>query len=92
MEDTRNAESGSRIRIPCYGDEVQTETEVKFTEEFCGQINQKIYRAALSEYENSGIRKIQTEEKSLSGVLSLVDQMSIMLWKRIMYCPLSLNS
>ena len=48
VEDTRNAESGSRIRILGYGEEVQTGTEVKFTEDVCGQINQEIYRAPLS--------------------------------------------
>ena len=46
-----------------YSDEVQTGTEVEFTEEVCGQINQKIYGAALSDYENCGFRKIPTEEK-----------------------------
>ena len=56
VEDTGTVESGIRIRIPGYGDEVQTETEVEFMEEVCGQINQKIYREALSEYENSGFR------------------------------------
>ena len=63
MEDTRIAEIGSRIRIPGYGDEVQTGTEVEITEEVCGQTNQDIDRAVLSEYENSGFRKIPTEEK-----------------------------
>ena len=57
------AESGSRIRIPGYGNEVQTGTEVEFTEEICVQINQKIYRAALSENENSGFGELPTEEK-----------------------------
>ena len=63
MEDTRIAESGSRKRIPGYGDEVQTGTEAEFTEEACGQLNQEIHRAAVSEYDNSGFRKIPTEEK-----------------------------
>ena len=52
MEDTRIAESGSRIRIPGYGNERQTGTEVEFTDKICGQTNQKVFRAALSEYEN----------------------------------------
>ena len=91
VEETRIAESGSKKRIPGYSDEVQTGTE--FTEEVCDQINQEISRAALIEYENSGIRKLLTEEKkSLSGVLSLVDHMSIMLRKWIMYCHQSLSS
>ena len=63
VEDTRIAESGSRTRIPGYSDEVQTGTEVEITEEICGQINQKIYGAALSEYENCGFRKNPAEEK-----------------------------
>ena len=62
VEDTRIAESGSRIRIPGYSDEVQTGTEVEFMEKIRGQMNQKIYRAALSEYDNSGIGEIPTEE------------------------------
>ena len=53
--------SGSRIRIPGDGDEVQTGPEVEFTDEICGQTNQEICRAALSENENSGFRK-QTSE------------------------------
>ena len=63
MEDSRIAENGSRIRIPDYSDEVQTGTVVEFTEEVCGQTNQEIYRAALSEYENSGFRKVPTDGK-----------------------------
>ena len=63
VEDTRVAESGSGIRIPNCGDEVQNGTEAEFTEEVCGQANQKISRAALREYENSGFRKTLTEEK-----------------------------
>ena len=63
MEDTRIAESGSRIRIPGYGDEVQSGTEAEFTEEVCVQINQENYRAALSEYENSGNGEFPTKEK-----------------------------
>ena len=42
---------------------MRTGTEVEFTEEVSGQVNLKNYRAALSEYENSGFRKIPTEEK-----------------------------
>ena len=42
---------------------MQTGTEVEFTEEICGQINQKIYSAALSKYENSGFGKFPTEEE-----------------------------
>ena len=62
LEETRIVENGSRIRIPGYGNEVQTGTEVEFTIEVCGQIKQETYRAALSEYENGGIRKIPTEK------------------------------
>ena len=65
MEDTRIAESCSRIRIPGYGDEVQTGTEAEFTEEACGQLNQEIHRAAVSEYDSSGFRKIPTEEEKI---------------------------
>ena len=79
MDITKIAENGSRIRIPGYGNELQTETEVELTEEAFGQIKQKINRSALEEYESGGFRKIPTEEKSLSGVLRLVDQMKIML-------------
>ena len=39
VEDLRIAESGRRIRIPGYGEEVQTGTEVEFTEEVSGQVN-----------------------------------------------------
>ena len=42
---------------------MQTGTEVEFTKEVCGQTNQESYRAAVSEYENSGIRELPTEEK-----------------------------
>ena len=63
VEDTRVAESGSGIRIPNCGDEVQNGNEAEFTEEVCGQTNQEISRAALSENENSGLREIPTEEK-----------------------------
>ena len=64
VEDKRIAESGSRIRFPAYGNEVETGNEVEFTEEVCGQVNQEFCRAVLSEYENSGFRKILTEEKN----------------------------
>ena len=63
VEDKRIAESGSRLRFPAYSDEVQTENEAEFTEEACGQLNQEIHRAAVSEYDNSGFRKISTEEE-----------------------------
>ena len=63
MEGTRIGESGSGISIPGCGDEVQTGTEVEFTEEVSGQTNQEICRAALSENENSGFRKRTTEEE-----------------------------
>ena len=63
VEDMNIAESGSRIRIPGDGDEVQTGPEVDFTDEICGQTNQEIYRAALSENENSGFRKQMSEGK-----------------------------
>ena len=55
--------SGSKKNIPGYGDEVQTGTEIEFAEEVCGQINQYMYRTAVSEYENSGIRELPTEAK-----------------------------
>ena len=61
--DTKVAESGSGTRIPGCGDEVQTGTEVEFTDEVSGQVKQEIYRAALSEYENGDIKKILTEQK-----------------------------
>ena len=57
-EDTRVVGSCSRRRIPVYGDEVETRTEVEFTEEVCSQMNQEIYRAALSEHKNSGLKEI----------------------------------
>ena len=63
VEDTRVAGSSSRRRIPAYGDEVETGNEVEFTEEFCGQMTHETCKAVLSEYENSGFRKIHTEEK-----------------------------
>ena len=63
VENTRIAESCSRIRIPGDGDEVQSGPEVEFTDEICGQTNQEICRAALSEYENSDEKEIRTEEK-----------------------------
>ena len=63
VEDTRVAGSCSRKTIPGYGDDVQTATEVEFTEEVCGRMNQEIHRAALSEHENSGLKEILTEEK-----------------------------
>ena len=63
VEDTRVAESGSEIRIPDCGDEVQNRTEVEITEEVYGQTNQEISRAAVSEFENSGFRKFPTEGK-----------------------------
>ena len=37
--------------------------EAEFTEEVCGQTNQKISRAAVSGFENSGFRKFPTEGK-----------------------------
>ena len=63
VENMRIAESGSRMIIPGCSDEAQTGTEINFKWEFCGQINNKIYRAALRGYENSGFREILTEEK-----------------------------
>ena len=42
---------------------MQPGTEVEFTEGVCGQKYQVIYRAALSEYDNSGIRRNLTKEK-----------------------------
>ena len=62
VEETRIAESGIKKRIPGYSDEVQTGTEVEFTEEVYDQIIQEISRAALIEYGNSGIRKFLTEK------------------------------
>ena len=92
VEDTRVAESDSRVRSQGYGNELQTGNEVQLTEEVCGQVNQEIYGSAQSKYENRGCRKLPTEKKSLGGALSLVDQMSIMLLKRIIYCHQSLRS
>ena len=63
VEKTGITESGNRVRFPGYGNEVQTGTEVEFTEDVFGQKNQEINRAALREYENSGFRKFLTEEK-----------------------------
>ena len=65
VEDTRIAESGSRLRFPAYGDEVETGNEVEFTEEVCGQVNQEIHGAALSENKNSDFRKQTSEEKNI---------------------------
>ena len=63
VEDMSIAESGSRIRIPGDGNEVQTATEVELTDEIGGQTNQEICRAALSKYEISGFRNIPIEGK-----------------------------
>ena len=63
VEDTRVDGNRSRGRIPGYGDEVQTGTEVEFPRDVCGQINQESYRAALSEYKKSGFSKLPVEEK-----------------------------
>ena len=63
VEDTRIAESGSRLRFPAYGDEVQTGNEVEFTEEVSDQVNQDVSRTVLGENENSEFRKILTVEK-----------------------------
>ena len=63
VEDMSIAESGSRIRILGYGNERQTGTEVEFTDKICGQTNQEVFRAALSEYENSGNGELPTEEE-----------------------------
>ena len=62
MRDTI-AESGSRLRIPGYGNEVQFGTEVELQEDVCGQTNQEIFSAPLREYEKRGFRKISAEEK-----------------------------
>ena len=64
VEDTIIAESCSRIRIPCYGDVMETGTAVELTEDVGGQINWETYRAALTDYENSGFRKVSTEKTS----------------------------
>ena len=61
MEGTRIAESGSRLRFPAYGDEVETGTEVEFTEDVCGQMNQEIHRAVLSKHKYNGLKEILTE-------------------------------
>ena len=53
------------------------ETEVEFMEEVCGQINQATYRAALKEYEVAS-EKFWQKKNLLSGLLNLVDHMSIM--------------
>ena len=58
VEDTRVAGSCSRRRIPGYGEAVETGTEVEFMEEVCSQMNQEIYRVALSEHKNSGLKEI----------------------------------
>ena len=63
VDDMSIAESGSRIRIPGDGKEVQTATEVELADEIGGQTNQEICRAALSEYENSDEKEILTEGK-----------------------------
>ena len=42
---------------------MQTGTEVELTEDVSVQTNQEIHRAAVSKYENSGIRELPTEEK-----------------------------
>ena len=42
VENSRIAESGSRIRTPGDGDEMQTGPEVDFTDEICGQTNHEI--------------------------------------------------
>ena len=65
VEDRRVAECGSRLRIPGCGNEVQTGTEVEFTEEVCNEVNQEIYRAALREYENSGNGELPTEQETI---------------------------
>ena len=63
VQDKRKSESGGRInRIDGSKD--------KCTEEVCGQIYQKFCRAALSENENSGIRKDLTEKIIESSVES----------------------
>ena len=63
VDDMSIAESGSRIRIPGDGNEVQTATEVELADEIGGQTNQEICRAALSEYENSDEKEILSEEE-----------------------------
>ena len=63
VEDKRIVESGNRTRISGYSDEVQKGTEVEFTEEVCGQVNQEICRAVLSDCQNSDEKEIPTEEK-----------------------------
>ena len=42
VEGTRIAESGSTLRTPGYGNEVQIGTEVEITEEVFGQINKEL--------------------------------------------------
>ena len=64
VEDSRITDSDSRVKIPGCVNEVQTGTEVDFTEEICAQINQEIHKAELSENDNSGNdRKFPTKEK-----------------------------
>ena len=58
----------SIIRFPGYSEEVQTGTEVEFMEEVWRQIIQENYRAAVDEYENSGFRKLPTEEKIIEWI------------------------
>ena len=55
VEDTKIAESGSRTKIPGYSDEVQAGTEVEFTEEVCGQINQDIVILSILLAVGSGV-------------------------------------
>ena len=92
VEETRISESASTIRIPGYGNEVQPGTEVEFTEEVCGQVNQETYRAALSEYENSGFRKILTEEKIIEWSVESCGPDEHHAMEKIVCCHQSLGS
>ena len=61
-KDEKNIESGGKIRMPTYDDELQTGSEDEFTKEACGQPIQESCRPALSEYGDSSTRKVLTEE------------------------------
>ena len=50
MEEERIAESGSRIKILSYCDEVKFGSEDKCTEKICGQPYQETIRADLVEH------------------------------------------
>ena len=63
----KTAERGSRTRIPSYV-ELWNESEDVFREEICGQPDQKSYGASLSDYEDSGARKVLAEEIGIGQI------------------------